>query len=189
MTNQPTQPDMFEPPEKFGNYLAEKSLAAFNQPTDATPYCSCGDALDSSATCPNCLASLSLQLATLQAQAKLMEEWGERISEVLEDAKCHLKTLDISTASRVVLNCGKEGLLRHNNAVSSVTAAAYWDYPQPIDASSLARIARVALVAYKFMHAEKSTNCGIDFWSEFVDAYNAIQPNDIALAQALAGGA
>ena len=36
-TNQPTQPDMFEPPEKFGNYLADKCLAAFNQPTDATP--------------------------------------------------------------------------------------------------------------------------------------------------------
>ena len=172
-TNQPTQPDMFEPPEKFGNYLADKSLAAFNQPTDATRF---KTALY--AQCPEPVAddiwqrfeSLTLQLATAQAQAKALEAWVSDVYTRLDETDCDCSPADdyVCEMCKVLYQTPK---------------------PQPVDASSLARIARVALVAYKFMHAEKSTNCGIDFWSEFVDAYNAIQPNDIALAQALAGGA
>jgi len=150
-----------------------------NQPTDATRFKA---ALY--AQCPEPVAddiwqrfeSLTAQLAAKQAEAKAWESWGEQQHHALyalnEGVECYC--VDTSKICR-----GCEDTI---NALSTPK-------PQPVDASSLARIARVALVAYKFMHAEKSTNCGIDFWSEFVDAYNAIQPNDIALAQALAGGA
>jgi len=181
-TNQPTQPDMFEPPEKFGNYLADKSLAAFNQPTDATRF---KTALY--AQCPEPVAddiwqrfeSLTAQLAAKQAEAKAWEAWGEKLH--------HEFFWALDFFNKFIEERGM--FIDDEQEYMEAKAALSTPKPQPVDASSLARIARVALVAYKFMHAEKSTNCGIDFWSEFVDAYNAIQPNDIALAQALAGGA
>ena len=67
--------------------------------------------------------------------------------------------------------------------------------PQPVDASSLARIARVALDADKRYKAGVGVPYGCPT-AEWEDAYanenksiEATTPNDIALAQAMAGGA
>ena len=161
------------------NADANADFQSANQPTDATiGVCSMEQEYLDDTTQKLIAANhrLTAQLAAKQAQAKAWEAWGEQQHHALyalnEGVECYC--VDTSKICR-----GCEDTI---NALSTPK-------PQPVDASSLARIARVALVAYKFMHAEKSTNCGIDFWSEFVDAYNAIQPNDIALAQALAGGA
>ena len=155
-----------------------------NQPTDATiGVCSMEQEYMNDTTQKLIAANhrLTAQLAAKQAEAKAWEAWGERMAYEL---KWLTRSTHTRTCQSLSFNTPCTCLIR-----TKADVALEVPKPQPVDASSLARIARVALVAYKFMHAEKSTNCGIDFWSEFVDAYNAIQPNDIALAQALAGGA
>ena len=162
-----------------------------NQPTDATPDSETIEIDIDQATelmvqgaskieaMEQYIEHLTAQLATAQAQAKAWEAWGEKLH--------HEFFWALDFFNKFIEERGM--FIDDEQEYMEAKAALSTPKPQPVDASSLARIARVALVAYKFMHAEKSTNCGIDFWSEFVDAYNAIQPNDIALAQALAGGA
>ena len=176
-TNQPTQPDMFEPPEKFGNYLADKSLAAFNQPTDATRF---KTALY--AQCPEPVAddiwqrfeSLTLQLATAQAQAKALEAWVSDVYTRLDETDCDCSPADdyVCEMCKVLYQTPK---------------------PQPVDASSLARIARYVQTQMVYEDNRGFDGAGGDEWFkikvEYVRALEALTDTDRALAQALAGGA
>ena len=204
-TNQPTQPDMFEPPEKFGNYLADKSLAAFNQPTDATiGVCSMEQEYMNDTTQKLIAANhrLTAQLAAKQAEAKAWEAWGNEVDR-------------LASAIRRQHSgpCGQDSLSMERNQAAYKTATQFkklcLSRPQPVDASSLARIARVALEADKKTRkfrdwAEinfRHTLCP-DFEQWFSDKYfdtdedqaldkscQTLTPNDIALAKALVGGA
>ena len=96
---------------------------------------------------------LTAQLATTQSQAKAWEAWANSL--INDDFSCD----DI--------DC------EHCEALKN--------RPQPVDASSLARIARVALEA--LIPCEGGCTCSMCVLSQ------TLTPNDIALAQALVGGA
>lgn len=157
-----------------------------NQPTDATHpqghdrWCSYMLSHgDKSITCDCWLAvqplqkqviDLTAQLAVEQAKAKAWEAWANSLIDDLppcisDDFSCD----DI--------DCERCETVKNR--------------PQPVDASSLARIARVALDGQKYVQA---TQLGDTYEEEerFEELHNSVDattPNDIALAQALVGGA
>jgi len=144
-----------------------------NQPTDATLFKS---ALY--AQCPEPVAddiwqrfeSLTAQLAAVQAEAKALEAWGEQQHKAHE----HLMVI-----------------YRHGQVRGIARRAYETPKPQPVDASSLARIARVALDAKVYIM--RASNLEDSGWRNAIPpltaSSDALTPDDIALAQALAGGA
>ena len=156
-----------------------------NQPTDATRFKA---ALY--AQCPEPVAddiwqrfeSLTAQLAATQAQAKALESWGERMAYEL---KWLTRSTHTRTCQSLSFNTPCTCLIR-----TKADVALEVPKPQPVDASSLARIARCAqfpdALFYQNLNNPQAARRLVNHW---LDNYNALTPNDIALAQALVGGA
>jgi len=135
--------------------------------------------------------SLTAQLAAKQAEAKAWESWGLSQHNALQDA------LYLITLSQTAWDYEADELLQNTEEDCNVPK------PQPVDAPPLARIARVALEAgvletLKFdaftgadghqVCCKECTDNAIEI-NDALGSVKALTPNDIALAQALAGGA
>ena len=182
-----------------------------NQPTDATPDSETIEIDIDQATelmvqgaskieaMEQYIEHLTAQLATAQAQAKAWEAWGEKLH--------HEFFWALDFFNKFIEERGM--FIDDEQEYMEAKAALSTPKPQPVDASSLARIARVALDADKKTRkfrewAEinfRHTLCP-DFEEWFSDKYfdtdedqaldkscQTLIPNDIALAKALVGGA
>lgn len=141
-----------------------------NQPTDATQEL---------LSCEHCSSIRSGALAVCGCRQSLLAK-VESLTAQLAAAKAEAKAWEAYASNlRMAVNTGKE-----------------WpNIPQPVDASSLARIARVALDGGSYIkatNAEKQPGPNKfveeDRFEDLHKSVDALTPDDIALAQAQVGG-